>query len=247
MKYFLLLTLFLVSSCSSYVNSLHRQIDREERANKMAKQRTRYNPYATNQRGYYDRRPIKNPITLGGRQVDTSRMRQLSPQLERIYGTKRVTADDFKDKENDGNLWSGNNSESFLFVTNNIKRRGDIVIVEVLSSLKDKIQDELKRTFPDPGKKTAGAATPAPQPPQAPTAPGEKTDANKVYDKISTQVIEEVNKDYVLIRGRKEVMFKKNKRYVEFQALVARKDISSSDAVKSSKVLEPKVSVLRYQ
>ena len=53
----------------------------------------------------------------------------------------------------DGSLWSAKNSESFLFVTNNIKKKGDIVIVEVMSKMKDNIQDELKRTFPERKKK----------------------------------------------------------------------------------------------
>ena len=68
----------------------------------------------------------------------------------------------------------------------------------------------------------------------------------KVHDKISTQVIESVNKDYLLVRGRKEVLFKDAKRYVEIQALVSRKDITDNDTVKSDRILEPKIRVLRY-
>jgi flagellar basal body L-ring protein FlgH len=249
MKYILLITLFLTSSCSSYINSLHKQIDREEKTKNSRGQKRSYDPYGAYRglpKGTKDRRPINNPVTLGGN-PNSSQVRNMPPHSNRSYGKRRVKADDLKDNQSSGSLWTGKNSESFLFVTNNLKRQGDFVIVQVMESLKDKIQDELKRTFPDPrpvkGKKTA-TATP-PEEAKAATTPSEDNES-KVHDKISTQVVEEVNKDYLLVRGRKEVMFKKRKRFIEFQALVSRKDISSTDEVKSNRVLEPKVSVLRY-
>ena len=41
-------------------------------------------------------------------------------------------------------------------------------------------------------------------------------------------------------------MFRKFKRYFEFQALVAQKDITAQDTVSSDKLLETKINVLRY-
>lgn len=226
---------FLLTSCSSYVNSVHRQINQEERAKMGQKRNYRYQG---------DRRPIANPVTLSGSAPSANTVRNYNPNTKRRY-----RAEDLRDNDDDGSLWSGKQSGNFLFVTNNVKKKGDIVIVEVMGKLKDKIQEELKRNFPDPVKKkkkgddeekkegeaAANTATPAP-----PTDPG------KVYDKISTQVVEQVNQDYLLLRGRKEVIFKEAKRYFEFQAIVSQKDITDNDTVGSLKVLEPRVNVLRY-
>ena len=238
----------IMSSCATYVKNMHRQIDYEQRQQNGLVQRPR-NPRVIQQRRYQSS-PIKNPITLGGSSTNTRNTPNLAPENNYNYdgyGKRRVTAEDLKDKQQSGSLWTGKHSESFLFVTNNIKRAGDIVIVEVMSSLKDTIQDELKRTFPERAKKKGkGKKVEEKKKESPPTEVSKSEDSKKVHDKISTQVIEEVNKDYLLVRGRKEVMFKTRRRVIEFQALVSRKDISDDDAVKSTKVLEPKVSVLRY-
>jgi flagellar basal body L-ring protein FlgH len=228
---------------------MHRQIDHDERAQNPRARKARPQRYAPRYQRYGDRRPISNPVTLGSRQ-STRNTPNLPPQNQRNfdgYGKRRITANDLKDNEQSGSLWTGKNSESFLFVTNNIKRAGDIVIVEVMNPLKETIQEELIRTFPIAKKKKKKGEKKdekADKPKEEVAAT--ETDEKKVYDKISTQVVEEINKDYLLVRGRKEVMFKTKKRFIEFQALVSRKDISSDDAVQSTKVLEPKVTVLRY-
>lgn len=230
--------LLCLVACSSYVKNMHRSFDKAERA-----KRARAMRYQQQAPG--DRRPIQNPVTLGNQ-------RNYAPANQRQYqrrGNRRAKAEDFKDDSNDGSLWSGKNSESFLFVTNNLKRKGDIVIIEVFKDMKNKIQEELKRNFPDPPprkKKTAGKTEEQPEeatPPPATVAPD---DPNKVYDKISTTVVEQMNQDYLLVRGRKEVLFKKFKRYFEIQAIVNQKDITSQDTVRSIKLLEPKINVLRY-
>lgn len=246
----LLATLFLFTSCASYVKSFHRQIDAEQRAKQAARARAmqRYNQ----QRGN-DNRPINNPVTLNGVPTANSQ-RNYQPGTRRQYnsrGVRRYKADDLLDKESDGSLWSGENSESFLFVTNNLKRKGDIVIVEVLANLKDKIQEELKRNFPDRPQKSKKGKKDDKEEDKAEEKKEETKTAsadqpNKVYDKISAKVVELVNKDYLLIRGRKEVMFKNYKRYFEIQAVVSQKDVSSQDTVTSNKILEPRINVLRY-
>ncbi len=235
MKWLVLLVLFSFFSCANYVQSVHRQIDNEQRQ----QQRMRYRS---------DRRPIQNPVTLGGPTANTKK--NLYPSVKRNYNTtakRRYQASDLVDNQSDGSLWSGKNSETFLFVNNNLKRKGDIVIIEVKKQLKDKIQDELKRAFPEPKKRGAKAAEEPAGEEEAQTAanaPAENPD--KVYDKISTTVMEQMNQDYLLIRGRKEVMYKKFKRYFEIQAIVSQRDITSTDAVSSTKLLEPKINVLRY-
>ena len=230
MKIYLLIVLISISSCASYVQSVHNQIDNE--------QRKRSRPYqgAPN--------AINNPRTLNS--PNTSNQSNLPPGVKRSYsnpGKQRYQASDLVDNQSDGSLWSGKNSESFLFVNNTLKRQGDIVIIEVKKQLKETIQSELKRAFPDPiTKKAKAAETPAPE------AANTNTQENpeKTYDKISTTVIEQMSQDYLLVRGRKEIMYKKFKRYFEIQAIVSQKDITSRDTVPSLKLLEPRINVLRY-
>lgn len=239
-------------ACSSYVNRIHNQISRESGA-KRGPQR-RYDPYAkyrpnTRYIRSNDRRPIQNPKTLGG-YANTASTRNMAPSTRREYQRRggRVKAADLKDNSGDGSLWSSKNSESFLFVTNNIKKKGDIVIIEVMSKLKDTIQDELKRTFPERKKKKKKGEEDKDKKEGEETtvAATEANNPNEVYDKISTQVVEQINKDYLLVRGRKEVLFKEFKRYIEVQGLVPKKYINDNDSIDSDSILEPKITVLRY-
>lgn len=254
MRFLILVFLLSVVSCSSYIQSVHKQISKEQLAQQQARQRRYYDPYGAYRSvpmGAKDARPIKNPITLGG-QPTTANANEVRPTTQRQYGKKRTTVDDLKDNQGSGSLWSGKNSESFLFVTNNIKRQGDIVIIEVLQPLKKKITAELKTAFPERrrptknAKKTTAQAETTPTPTEPKTTTQETDGDRKIYDKISTQVVEEVNNDYLLLRGRKEILYNKAKRFIEVQALVSRKDISDNDSVKSDKILDPKIMVLRY-
>jgi flagellar basal body L-ring protein FlgH len=245
MKFILLALIITLSSCASYVQSLHRQIDNEQRKN--SRQRTKQI------RNNRDARPIQNPTTLGNYPTASS-SRNYNPNSNRQYqsrGTRRHKASDLVDNQGDGSLWTGKNSESFLFVTNNLKNKGDIVIVQVMEDLKNKIQEELKRNFPAPKVKNKKSKRVDSEPKKdeaapATAAPKKEGGAGKIHDKISTAVVEQVNQDYLLIRGRKEVMFRKFKRYFEIQALVSQKDITSQDTVSSDKLLETKIKVLRY-
>lgn len=239
MKVVLLTLIFLLTSCASYVQQVHRQIDNENRALKSKR-------YQTFQRAG-DRRPIQNPVTLNGVPSANTR-RNYNPRVKRDYkGNKRYKANDLLDNGSDGSLWSGQNSDNFLFVTNNLKRKGDIVIIDVYDKLKDKIQEELKRSFPEPKKKkTAKAETKDSESKEAPAATPGGANPDKVHDKISSKVVEIVNKDYIMLRGRKEILFRKQKRYFEIQAIVSQKDITSNDTVESKKILEPRINVLRY-
>lgn len=243
MKFLNLALLLTLTSCASYVDNFHRQISQEERS-KSGAPRQRIN------QNYGDRRPVQNPVTLNG--PTAGNVRNLDPRVQRQYTSndRRARAEDFVDNQSDGSLWSGKESGNFLFVTNNLKRKGDIVIVEVMDALKDKIQDELKRSFParrpTPKKDGAKDSAAGEAKKEENVADQKAADPNEVHDKISTSVIELVNQDYLMLRGRKEVMYQKVKRYFEFQAVVAQKDISSADAVRSNKILEPRINVLRY-
>lgn len=245
------LILFNFIACSSYVNRIHSQIAREEGHSKAP--RRGYDPYAKYRNNRYnrahDKRPINNPVTLGG-YANTANTRNMAPSNQRQYQNRgRVRADDLKDNSGNGSLWSSKNSESYLFVTNNIKKKGDIVVIEVMAKLKETIQEELKRTFPEKKKKKSskdGEGSEEKEEPAPAATANNANPAGEVYDKISTQVVEQINKDYLLVRGRKEVLFKDYKRFIEVQGLVPKKYINDNDSVDSDSILEPKVTVLRY-
>jgi flagellar L-ring protein FlgH len=126
-----------------------------------------------------------------------------------------------------------------------------MVIINVLENLRNQISAELKRTFPDKPKRSgkelkegAEGDKKAAQNSAAGAANPDNEMDMKVYDKISGTVMEEISKDYIVLRGRKEVIFKKEKRSIEVQALVSRKDIMENDYVNSDKLLEQRVFIL---
>jgi flagellar L-ring protein FlgH len=243
---FLLLTLV---SCAGYVDRVHRQIDQEE---KVAHRDPRdpkdhFAPYRSRFSPENDKRPIKNPVTysLGS---DPGGQRR-PPPVKREYRQQRAKADDFVDKEDSGSLWADQGSSSSLFTYQNDKHMGDMVIINVLEDLRNQISSELKRTFPDrarkSGKSVEGDKKEAPKAAAAaPEGPADNEMDMKVYDKISGTVTEEISKDYILLRGRKDVIFKKEKRAIEVQALVSRKDIMENDYVNSDKLLESRVFII---
>ena len=121
------------------------------------------------------------------------------------------------------------------------------MIINVLDNLRSQISNELKRAFPDTKKvaRPEGSTTP-PAGGAAPASPSSDTELEtKVYDKISGIIVEEVSEEYVLVKGKKEVIFRKEKRYIEVQALVSRRDIQDNDTISSDKVLESRVNILR--
>lgn len=261
MNLFILSLLFFLSSCANYVNSLHRQMDREEKVGTarepkqhrhMGDPNDRFAAYREKSRFNRndDRRPLKNPVTysLGSEPGGTVR-----PPVKRDYRPQRLQADDFVDNETDnqGSLWANQGNSASLFTYQNDKHTGDIVIINVLENLRNDISAELKRTFPDKPKKSGKALKEPAEgdkkgaPTSAAAASAQDNDIDmKVYDKISGTVMEEVSKDYILLRGRKDVIFKKEKRSIEVQALVSRKDIMENDYVNSDKLLESRVYVL---
>lgn len=252
MKIFLLM-MFLIStiSCSSYVKKMHQQIDQESGTSSKKRRRRKYDPYAQYRKK--DRRPIKNPKTYSSQ--STANTAHHLPAVKRQYkpGEKhRYRAEDLVDNDKSGSLWSGQGNNNYLFEGNPSMGVGDIVIVEIKAELKNKITDELKSTFPKRRrrpKKGAKAAAAKPEEKPAEAAPASATapaSPDKVFDKISTTVVEVINKDYLLIKGRKETTFNSAKRYFEFQGLVSRRDIRDNDSIGSENVLEPRIYVLRY-
>jgi flagellar basal body L-ring protein FlgH len=189
--------------------------------------------------------------------VTTANQKILEPQVKRQYkdektALKRYTASDLTDSGNDGSLWAGSDPNAFLFSNNKTKSSGDIVQINVGNKLKDEITMELKRAFPDNPYETKaakegekGKADSTPTPTEKKPAATADAPAMDVKDKISSVVVEEINREHLLIKGRKNVLFKNRKRMVEVQALVSRKDVGDDDTINSDSILESNVSVVR--
>ncbi len=225
-------------------------MDREEN-----KSRRRHDPFhmyrhkRANQRGN-DRRPIKNPRTLS-----TADINQVNPKVKRQYrpsANKRYRTEDLTDQDTNGSLWSASGQQNFLFAKNKRKKHGDIVVLKVQGSLKNDIARELAIATPSflrpkkPKKKSNKNDAKDPSKTSTALPVTEKpADAEKIYDHISTIIVDEIRTDHLLVRGRKKVLYKKKKRLVEIQALVNRRDISDDDSVLSSRALETNVAVLR--
>lgn len=245
--------LLFFTSCANYVNNIHRQIDREERgksgrpAAPVAKQMTDdeyVQQYKNKFNKVYDKKPVKNPRTYS--LSDGGPSGQVRPARK-----ERYKADDFLDSDDSGSLWANQGSSASLFTYQNDKRSGDMIIINVLENLRNQISSELKRAFPDKPKKTTQESAKASETPAAQATNNQLAQASdqeidmKVYDKISGVVTEEISKDYILLKGRKEVIFKKEKKSIEVQALVSRKDIMENDYVNSDKLLDSRVIILR--
>ena len=253
MKFIFLIYLLFLSSCSGYVNNIHRQIDREEkvaRGDRSDGMKQHYAPYKNRFARENDKRPIQEPRTFS--MSDGGPSGELRPPVKRDYRPQRYKADDFRDGGSNGSLWANQGSSSSLFTYQNDKRTGDMVIINVLENLRNQISSELKRVFPDKPKKSSAnpkdAKNPAAQAATAATAANAAKDEEmdmKVYDKISGTVMEEISKDYILLRGRKDVIFKKEKKSIEVQGLVSRKDIMENDYVNSDKLLDSRVFILK--
>ena len=178
-------------------------------------------------------------------QNNSNTIATVMPSVKRQYEdeNKRYRADDFIDNSNEGSLWSGRGQRNFFFAKNRFKRAGDIITVNVMNSLKKEISLELARAFPE---KVVRKKNDKSAPPAEDKKDTTETGANKeVYDRISTVVGEEIGRDYLLLKGRKEVLHKKRKHFIELQAMVARRDILEEDEVDSEDILESSIAVLR--
>lgn len=250
------LTSFL-TSCSSFIENMHRDLDRQEKSYGSNQ--------ATDEDDYFNRnyKPNQKRRTSSvynkpgrNREVSTSTQKQLNPTVKRQYqdekvALKRVTASDLTDNGNDGSLWGNADSNSFLLTSSKNKSTGDIVQINVFQRLKSEISQELSRAFPDnpydkrqgpEGDKAADAKAPAEAAPQ--TASTDLA-SDSSHDKISGVVVEEINREHLLIKGRKNIVFKNKKRMVEVQALVSRRDISDDDSINSDSIIESNVTVVR--
>ena len=238
------LTTLLLASCSSYVGKMHKEFDRSD--GKRRKPLKRGDQFDFYRKGA----AMKSP-----NQLNSAQRKNVMPIVKRSYAPpKRVKADDLNDNGSGGSLWVGSGEDNFLFTNDRKKSNGDIVLIDVETRLKREITAELKRAYPDkkkPKKKKGegkkgegkeGAAEGGASKTAEASAPANK---DEVFDRISSIVIEEINEDHILLRGRKFLLYKNRKRLVEVQALVPRREVTNSDTVSSSNIIESTVNVIR--
>lgn len=253
----LMSSLILLTSCGSFVDNMYRDLDHQERVAADAEQDNAGYPDQFDQYRKNTKRKTSAVYNKPGRnrgEVSTNTQKMVNPDVKRQYqdervALKRTTASDLTDTGNDGSLWGGGDANAFLFSTSKSKSSGDIIQIDVLAKLRNEITLELKRAFPEnpydtAAKAATATATPATVTPAAPGAAPATTETGET-DKISSVVVEEINREHLLIKGRKNVLFKNRKRMVEVQALVSRKDITDNDSVSSDAILESNVTVVR--
>ena len=138
-------------------------------------------------------------------------------------------------------MWTGSgriDGKNFLFSDDKEKRKGDLIILLVKGELKDKITMELKRLFPPPITKTPKKdknGKPIKPKKSSPSSP------SQVYDKITTIIVDELNTEHLVVKGRKDVLFNNRKRAIEIQALIARRDIDGENTLQSDKIIEQNI------
>ena len=246
-KIFAILTVSFLTSCSSYIKEWHREMDRKQIRKSYLK--------GTRPRGLtgsLQRNSVLNGRSSNKYSRSRSALRTLStadtnyhpPQVQREYRKtkKRNQINDLYDNGNEGSLWHGIGQEGYFFSKNNIKKNGDIIIINVGEKLKKDIMLELSRRFPSMVKRKKKKSDASQN-----TNSKEEDGKNRkgIHDRISGVVIEEINQGHLIVRGRKDIFHRKAKRLVEVQALIARRDIGDLDTIHSDKILESKVLVLR--
>ena len=230
-------TLCLVS-CSAYVKKWRNSIEQEEKVDLgTMKNQRRQEGYS-----FHDllrqRENLRAPASVG----DTRSIRGRGQKAQRQYASgRRATVESLYDNKNEGSLWSMDGQENYLFSQNNSRRHGDIVVINVGRGLQAEINSELYRNYAhsflrrDKKKSKKGKLV----------STEKNKRVRKVYDKITGVIIEEVSRNRFVVRGKKYVSFKRERRLIEVEALIAERDIGSTDTVHSDNFLASQVTVLR--
>ncbi len=267
---FNILLCLLLQSCAGMVNQMYTDFDRADGYSAPeAPSKGNFDLYRGNPQFKSNSRPPTSAMT--NRQgLSSSQQNEVMPSVQRQYtteiaGKRRVRADDLRDNGASGSLWSTNDGNTNNLFTNNRNiTNGDIVLINVYNKLKNEITLELKRAFPEPlaaqtaANKTEDKANPAkPKADEVTTSQASQksagddnfdeggTGTNRVYDRISSVVIEQIDDQHLLLRGRKDVLYKNRKRLIEIQALIPKRDLNDNNTVNSDSILEQTITVLR--
>ncbi len=259
----------LLQSCAGMVNQMYSDFDRADGYSPpAAPSKGNFDLYRGNPQFKSNSRPPTSALT--SRQgLSSNQQPEVMPSVQRQYmtevaGKRRVRADDLRDNGASGSLWSTNDGKTNNLFTNNTNvSNGDIVLINVYNKLKNEITLELKRAFPEPlaaqgPKNPNDKANPdAAKTDEVKTAQASQksagddnfdegvTGTNRVYDRISSVVIEQIDDQHLLLRGRKDVLYKNRKRLIEIQALIPKRDLNDNNTVNSDSILEQTITVLR--
>jgi len=259
--------LFNLLGCSGLIGKIQQQISNEEAVQSKNSLPQNNSPFGKLKTSRNDKKPIKDPITFS---VNGDENIQDQAQENTVY-KKRLKVSDFVDSRPAASLWDNYDDSSSFFSTSNYRKRGELIVIDVMDSLRKNISRELRKTFPlnsffaqgananpendlvmnknantAPDKSTADSINPNRQP--GASAGPEKADdeiAEIVYDKISTRISDIIDDQHVILKGRKEVFFRNTKRLVEIHALVKKADIDSKEIVKSENLIESRVFIIK--
>lgn len=254
MKRLILLLPLLFSSCASYIDQMHKSFDASDN------RRSDFQQDGTRKKDQFSM--YRDGARAFDNSPNTSTNPNLAPNVQRNYQPssvvkRRYRAEDLNDNSNDASLWATDDDAQFLFTQATEKKVGEIILINVNTKLKKAITAELKRAFPDPivlaPPKAAdpakpgdpAAAAPAPKPAPTPADPEDNSSPGTIHDRISSIIVEKINKNHLLLKGRKKLIYKKRNRTIEVQALISKKNITGEDAVNSDDILESTVKVVR--
>jgi flagellar L-ring protein FlgH len=239
--------LFSLISCSSFVKKMHSNIDQKDKQPNM--RNNSLDPFEMYRKENL-RKSKKYNVISNKYQED------VTPSIKRKYESanvkKRKNDYDVFNNTKDGSLWTGTGQNNYFFSRNNEKNIGDIIIIQVEKGLRSMIAEELKRklSMPKITKKSKTKSDKDSEKPEEKTEakkPNNKKATNKaqVFDNISSVVIEKINNEHYLLRGKKEVLFKNVKHLIEIQGLISKKLINNDDRILSSNLIEKYVRLIK--
>jgi flagellar basal body L-ring protein FlgH len=140
-------------------------------------------------------------------------------------------------------LWTGKGTDSYLFTNATERKVGDMITIDVYGKLRNEIASELKLDAKAKGLEESGEekAKEEKEPEAAVTSENE----DKASDQISAMIEEEISQTHLLLKGKKTVVYKGQKKLLEINALVAKKDIQPNDRVNSKNLMETTIQVIR--
>ena len=239
-KWWVALPLVCSVSCGSYIAQWHRLIDQAKGAPSSAS----WGPWAKAKAVGDGGSKGRQLVSGQGRKYSMANVSNLRPRVQRQYQRpqrKRSTVGNLYGHGNEGSLWPEGSQGGYLFASNRVKKNGDIVVIDVGEKLRQNIMQTLAMNFPQMmEKKQSGQVRPKGSAPDQ----GKKAD-RAVYDRISSVVIEEISQQYLLVRGRKDVVYRGRRRPIEIQAMVARRDIGDMDRIHSDYILDSRILVSR--
>jgi len=245
-KFFIIvsfLSLGSISSCSNYVSSLRAEIQKDQgsRGKIAFEQDKNSSKFIVDRIGLYLGRPGINSFNKN------SYNQHQRNQYKEIAGRRRFKASDLVDKEYDGSLWSPRVAEKYLISHKREYDNGDVILLNVQEKLKEEITQELSYAFASKNTQTpsqTATAAPVAIPPQQ-TGEEKNKESNKIFDRVTSVIIETINDKHVLIRGRKYVLFEGRKRLVEIEALALKTAVNFDETLNSNDILESTIHVVR--